>query len=260
MTRSIALRSLAGGGALLAALFIGDAAHAETPGVSGLGLDNSFRDFARASSAAGRSRADAASYATLGLSLAEPLAFDAYELMALHDARGALGAVAIDALTIALGFTTSHFVLKPAFGSAGFDNLRPMAAECLADPAYDPYCTTSELRHGNPSDHASFAAMGLGLTLGKLAVDPKFPKNPWVVGGAIAYGAAAMLATDWLRVAADKHWLSETLMGDAVGLAIGVGIPVLANALGVGYGRWQSASVQAVPTPTGFGLAFSGAI
>jgi hypothetical protein len=246
-----------GAATLLATIAFARVCVADTPGVSGLGLDNSFRDLARAQSAAGRSRADAISYATLGLGLAEPAFFDAYKLVVLNDQRGGLAALAIDITALAVGWSVNHFALKPAFGSIGFDNVRPMAGECLANPGYDSYCTTSDLRQGNPSDHAALTAMGLGLTLGKIATDPQFPRNSWVVAGSVAFGTVATLMTDYLRVAADKHWLSETIMGDAVGLAFGFGVPVLGNALGIGYGKWEQLKVQAVPSTTGVRLSAS---
>jgi hypothetical protein len=41
----------------------------------------------------------------------------------------------------------------------------------------------------------------------------------WVVGGTIA------LATGYLRVAADEHWLTDVLLGGLVGAGIGIAVP-----------------------------------
>ncbi len=45
-----------------------------------------------------------------------------------------------------------------------------------------------------------------------------------------------------------------------VGLAFGFGVPVLADAIGIGYGKWQSVRVVATPTKTGFQIGATIAI
>jgi membrane-associated phospholipid phosphatase len=44
---------------------------------------------------------------------------------------------------------------------------------------------------------------------------------PCAVGGALALG------TGYLRIAADRHWLTDVLLGMAVGVAMGVAVPLL---------------------------------
>jgi membrane-associated phospholipid phosphatase len=43
----------------------------------------------------------------------------------------------------------------------------------------------------------------------------------WSTGGAIA------IATGYLRIAADRHWLTDVLVGALVGTGIGIGVPLL---------------------------------
>jgi hypothetical protein len=49
----------------------------------------------------------------------------------------------------------------------------------------------------------------------------RHPWIAWVIGGSIA------VATAMLRMSADKHWLSDVLLGLAFGGAVGVGTPLL---------------------------------
>jgi membrane-associated phospholipid phosphatase len=44
---------------------------------------------------------------------------------------------------------------------------------------------------------------------------------PWIVGGSLAAG------TGYLRIAADRHWLTDVLVGVLVGVGIGVAVPLL---------------------------------
>ena len=47
---------------------------------------------------------------------------------------------------------------------------------------------------------------------------------PWIVGGGLAAG------TGYLRVAADRHWFTDVLVGMIVGIGIGVAVPLLFHA------------------------------
>jgi membrane-associated phospholipid phosphatase len=68
----------------------------------------------------------------------------------------------------------------------------------------------------------------------------------WVVGMPLA------AATAVLRLAADKHWASDVLVGMAVGAGLGAGIPLLF------HGRVSpSTSLRALPMPNGVALAGS---
>ncbi len=50
-----------------------------------------------------------------------------------------------------------------------------------------------------------------------------YPSAPWVWGG----GAALAAGAGWLRMAGDAHWLTDVLVGAAVGTAVGVAVPRL---------------------------------
>jgi membrane-associated phospholipid phosphatase len=61
-------------------------------------------------------------------------------------------------------------------------------------------------------------------------------------------GAAA---TAWLRVAADRHWLSDVVVGAGVGTAVGLGVPLL-----VLRPAGERAVVTLVPAPGGLAILF----
>jgi membrane-associated phospholipid phosphatase len=44
---------------------------------------------------------------------------------------------------------------------------------------------------------------------------------PWIAGGVLAAG------TGYLRIAADKHWLTDVLVGMIVGVGIGIAVPAI---------------------------------
>jgi membrane-associated phospholipid phosphatase len=47
---------------------------------------------------------------------------------------------------------------------------------------------------------------------------------PWIVGGGLAAG------TGYLRIAADRHWLTDVLVGMIVGIGVGIAVPLLFHA------------------------------
>jgi membrane-associated phospholipid phosphatase len=76
-------------------------------------------------------------------------------------------------------------------------------------------------------------------------------RNAWAVW---AVGMPLAAATGYLRMAADKHYLSDVLVGAVAGSAFGVGVPVLLHAR-VGRLQLGSVDMRVTPTPNGVGLA-----
>lgn len=75
-------------------------------------------------------------------------------------------------------------------------------------------------------------------------------RSGWQWQSALLFAGAA--ATGWLRVAADRHWLTDAGVGALVGTAAGLMVPLLAF-------REEGAEAPAlalVPAPGGFGLIF----
>lgn len=130
---------------------------------------------------------------------------------------------------------------------------RPLADECAKDPGYDPMCGTKQLSRSFFAGHVSMAFVGASLTCVNQAHLPLYGDG---AGGPIACAAtmAGAATTAVLRVAADKHWSSDVLVGVGVGLSAGLLIP-----LGLHYG-FGSSSVAARTRVSAVPLGNEGAL
>ncbi len=97
------------------------------------------------------------------------------------------------------------------------------------------------------SGHSSMAA-SVAASTATLAFLRGRPGAPWI---AVAGGAVAV-TTGMLRIAADRHYLSDVLAGLAVGTAVGILVPVL-HALPLG--RRTSVAITLSPAPGGLGVS-----
>jgi membrane-associated phospholipid phosphatase len=114
-----------------------------------------------------------------------------------------------------------------------------------------PYAVYGTLPSEGVDDHLSFfsahtsiafSAVAAGGMLAKLRGDPAWP---WVYG--VGFTAAA--ATGYFRLAADKHWLSDVLMGAATGTAVGLAVPWLHR------NRSDPSSVRLAVAPANVGIS-----
>ncbi len=120
----------------------------------------------------------------------------------------------------------------------------------ITDPDAKEAQRTANAVSSFPSGHTS-TAFALGASAGTIATMRGYRLAPlvWIVGMAI--GAT----TAYLRMAADRHYFTDTLAGAALGMGVGVGVPVLfhgpkkeTSALG----RWmQNASISSAPVEGG---------
>ena len=96
-----------------------------------------------------------------------------------------------------------------------------------------------------PSGHttAAFAAAG---AFGTVAYLRGYAGWPWVYAG----GGLVAASVAYLRMGADRHWLTDVAAGAVIGSAVGVALPILLHR---GSGRERDRSVQVSPTP--FGIA-----
>lgn len=102
---------------------------------------------------------------------------------------------------------------------------RPATLECEKDPKYSDRCTAGPYA-GFPSGHAAVAFAGAGL------VCAHHTNLPLYGGGIPDYAVcggmlAAATTTSVLRLMADRHYLSDVLVGAAMGLGLGYGGPEL---------------------------------
>ena len=117
--------------------------------------------------------------------------------------------------------------------------------------------TPDELARKDPAsdDHLSFysghttLAFSIVTAAGTVATMRGYRWAPlvWAVGAPFAF------VTPWLRMAADKHWFTDVLVGAAAGAAIGFALPFLAHH----PARVGGATVRLVPQ--GAGAAVAGA-
>jgi membrane-associated phospholipid phosphatase len=94
------------------------------------------------------------------------------------------------------------------------------------------------------SGHSSFTA-ALAVSTGVIGVLRGY-RFAWLT---FAVGIPMALATATLRLAADKHWMSDILVGTAIGSAFSVAIPLLF------HGREGSPAVRVSPMPNGLALS-----
>jgi membrane-associated phospholipid phosphatase len=103
----------------------------------------------------------------------------------------------------------------------------------------------------DPDDNLSFysghttLAFSLAAGAGTVSSLRGYGSAPWVWAGGLA-GAAAV---GWLRIAADKHYLTDVLAGAVLGTAIGVAVPRLL------HGREPSGDGASQPLVVPLGIA-----
>lgn len=98
----------------------------------------------------------------------------------------------------------------------------------------------------------AFALAAASATIGAMR-GYRWAPLAWSVGGAVA------ATTGYLRIAADKHWLTDVVMGMVVGIGIGVAVPyVFHSAIDDPVRPPASSAVhaQAVPAVTALTLAW----
>lgn len=146
--------------------------------------------------------------------------------------------------------------------------VRPLVEHCDDPVQRDPTTCGSRQEHRSFfAGHVSTSFTGAGITCVNHAHLPLLGSK-WARAVACGVPLAAAASVAYLRVAADKHWASDVLVGAAVGTTFGVGLP-----LALHYGASESpggqprtvgrqaASLYALPmsSPTVTGVALAGA-
>lgn len=111
-----------------------------------------------------------------------------------------------DLIPIAESYTLSRWVSR--FAKLGFGRQRPDMSD----------------NESFPSGHTS-TAFSVAVSAGTVARMRGYKSQPyvWIVGLGLA------TTTGYLRIAANKHWFTDTLAGAVVGSAMGLTIPLLMN-------------------------------
>ncbi|CAN5922508.1 hypothetical protein BH11GEM2_BH11GEM2_33410 [soil metagenome] len=175
----------------------------------------------------------------------EPPGFDksARNALVWNDVKRAGFLSNMDAYVLApvIGFTLLIISDRDASASRLIDDLLPVAEAVAVSQVfvqavkfatgrqrpyryYDnpKYNSSSEDNLAFPSGHAS---LGFAITAGAGMICHwrHYWTEPYVWGT----GIALSLSTEYLRMAADRHWLSDVVVGGGVGLAAGLLIPRL---------------------------------
>jgi membrane-associated phospholipid phosphatase len=174
-----------------------------------------------------------------------PPGFDksAHDAIVWNDVKRAGVLSTIDAYILApvVGVTLLYFSDKDASWARLIDDILPVAETVAVSQLFvvalkigtarqrpyayygDPhYASTNEDNLSFPSGHAS---LGFAITAsaGIICHWRHYWTEPYVWGT----GIALSLSTEYLRMAADKHWMSDVLVGGFVGIGAGLLIPRL---------------------------------
>ncbi len=104
---------------------------------------------------------------------------------------------------------------------------RPGAGRCYDEPDWSPECAKRSTK-SHPSGHANAAFTGAGLACAHhLNMDLYGGGAADIAACATSLTVAATVAT--LRIVANKHYLSDIVVGTVVGLGFGYLLPVLAH-------------------------------
>lgn len=101
---------------------------------------------------------------------------------------------------------------------------RPEDGPCGLDPNYSQYCGKGDTA-SFPSGHVSLAAVAAGVNCAHHAYLPLYGGGA-ADAFACATGTSLALAVGALRLAADRHWMSDVMAGFALGFGLGVGLPI----------------------------------
>jgi membrane-associated phospholipid phosphatase len=102
---------------------------------------------------------------------------------------------------------------------------RPSYTECQANPSFDSMCDTSKFA-SFPSSHTSTAFTAAGLTCVHHRYLPIYGGAPWDATACIGSLTFAT-ATGLFRLIGDRHYVTDVVMGAAIGLALGYIYPWL---------------------------------
>lgn len=128
---------------------------------------------------------------------------------------------------------------------------RPITHGCSEEPGAEFPC--EQAGPGFFSGHVAMSTTGAALACAHHAALPLYGEGP---GGAITCGilSAAAVATGITRIIADKHWMTDVLVGHIVGASVGFGLPWLLHyqhpitpdlsALGISEVAWMPAPLH----------------
>ena len=120
-------------------------------------------------------------------------------------------------------FALSTLVTTTMYKTIG--RARPSYADCLRDPSFDPLCNSGRTA-SFPSGHTNMAFTAAGVSCAHhmhiALYGGGFPDG-LACGGTIAMASA----TAAFRVLGDRHYVSDVIVGGAIGFGTGFAVPML---------------------------------
>lgn len=104
--------------------------------------------------------------------------------------------------------------------------------------------------NGRMSFWGGHSAFAFSVAAGATQVARLRGRASWKWLAVVSFAGAA--ATGWLRVAADRHWLTDVVVGAGVGTAAGLAVPLLV----LRPAGERETAVTLVPAPGGLALVF----
>jgi membrane-associated phospholipid phosphatase len=166
-------------------------------------------------------------------------------LAAAADGRG--DEMLVDAVAIAEG--TLGAVLVAEIVQSVTLRTRPYVHAMADEDVRAAEIATTGAFHSFPSAHV-VTAFGLASAAGVVASKRGYRLAPLVWTAGLMLG----VATAYTRIAADRHWFTDTLAGAAIGVAVGGGVPLLFHRPvrpGARAGLLDRARLAVAPLPRG---------
>jgi membrane-associated phospholipid phosphatase len=185
-----------------------------------LPLDRPFRDFITADTRQARGRADTYSDFFWYASVAYPVAAS----LVVPPLRGKGGADMSFQLTLMNLEAFAVVSLLTRLPHKTIGRRRPNGIGCDADPEYSEQCGRPAQNVSFFGGHTAVSSTGAGLACAHHLMGHLYGDE---AADTVACGAAlaAAQAVSVFRMAADKHWLSDNIIGSLVGFSVGFGMP-----------------------------------
>jgi len=220
------LTGVAGSAAVVVYFGVHDAVTARRTG--GVLFDDYVRDAFRLRTPRGRDLARAISDWTAISAMSWTFAVDS---LAVPVARGSAELSAQMLLMDVEAFSVSSLITTVTFKIVARG--RPSYEDCERDAQYDPLCKL-HATGSFPSGHTNSAFTAAGVSCAHHLHVPLYG-NPTADALACAGSLTLAATTGAMRVAGDRHYASDVLVGALIGFGVGYGLPMLLH-----YGRSTS--------------------
>lgn len=211
--------------------------------VGGILFDDGVQDVVRLSTRGAREAAGTAGDVFWGVTQAVPVLDSLLiGLIINRDIDLTWQMLAIDAQVYGLVAMFSRIMHKTARRG------RPLYEHCQTDPSYDVSCGAPAAVASFWSGHTAMPAAAAGLTCANHQYLPLYGGG-WPDGLACGVTIATALTTGLTRMMADRHYLSDVIVGFAFGFAVGYGLPVLLHYRAGPKRRETASTLQGGSTP-----------